>query len=38
MPFKNGQEWAIEYQKSNMSLDTLIRRRELYAKADIKDI
>ncbi|MCR8964121.1 competence protein CoiA [Brevibacillus halotolerans] len=36
--FKNGQEWAIEYQRSNMSLDTLIRRRELYAKANIRDI
>ncbi|MED1745760.1 competence protein CoiA [Brevibacillus borstelensis] len=36
--FKNGQEWAIEYQRSNMSLDTLIRRRELYRKANIKDI
>ncbi|WP_064199083.1 competence protein CoiA [Brevibacillus brevis] len=36
--FKNGQEWAIEYQRSNISLDTLKRRRELYKNAGIKDI
>ncbi|MCG7317646.1 competence protein CoiA [Brevibacillus laterosporus] len=36
--FKNGQEWAIEYQRSNMSLDILQKRKELYKKANIKDI
>ncbi|XOS94521.1 competence protein CoiA family protein [Brevibacillus laterosporus] len=36
--FKNRQEGAIEYQSSNMSLDTLIRRRKLYTKANIRDI
>ncbi|GED73035.1 hypothetical protein BRE01_67370 [Brevibacillus reuszeri] len=36
--FKNGQEWAIEYQRSNISLDTLNRRRALYKQANIKDI
>lgn len=36
--FRNGQEWAIEYQRSNISIDTLNRRRQLYKDANIKDI
>ncbi|WP_419887600.1 competence protein CoiA [Neobacillus niacini] len=36
--FNNGVQWAIEYQRSNISPSEIKDRRELYKKAGIRDI
>lgn len=36
--FKNGQEWAIEYQRSSITDEDVKKRRKLYRDADIIDI
>ena len=36
--FYNGKKWAIEYQRSNIPTAEILKRKELYSNANIRDI
>ena len=36
--FNNGNEWVVEYQRSNVSIEEIRNRKHLYNQAGIKDI
>lgn len=38
LQFKTGQKWVIEYQRSNIPVQDIQRRRALYRRLNIKDI
>lgn len=38
LQFKTGEKWVIEYQRSNISIQDIQKRRALYRRLNIKDI